>query len=75
MTIEEAIQHCKEIAENEKGFCNQEGYSSYMLQHAKCAAEHDQLAEWLTQLKDIKEAYESNYQVQDVIEVCVKLWG
>ena len=26
-------------------------------------------------IAEIKEAYESDYQIQDVIEVCVKLWG
>ena len=41
----------------------------------QCAEEHEQLAEWLKELKELKEAYESDYQVDDLIQVCVKLWG
>lgn len=40
MTIEEAIQHCHEVAEKE---CTE------------CGKEHLQLAEWLTELKQRKE--------------------
>lgn len=39
------------------------------------AVNDDIEAEWLTQLKEIKEAYESDYNIQDLIEVCVKFWG
>lgn len=39
------------------------------------AVNDDNEAEWLTQLKEIKEAYESDYNIQDLIEVCVKFWG
>ena len=35
----------------------------------------DRMVTWLTQLKEIQEAYESDYQVQDVIEKCVEFWG
>ncbi len=45
MTLEEAIQHAEEVACSleEKDHCD------------KCAAEHRQLAEWLTELKKLKE--------------------
>ena len=31
--------------------------------------------EAMRDIAEIKEAYESDYQIQDVIEVCTKLWG
>lgn len=46
MTIDEAIQHCKEqVQEQAKRGC----YS--------CAEEHQQLAEWLKELKAYKETW------------------
>jgi hypothetical protein len=41
MTLDQAIQHCYEIAENEQ--CHD------------CAKEHLQLAEWLEELRDYRE--------------------
>ena len=43
MTLEEAIKHAEEVANTA---CN------------KCAEEHRQLAEWLRELKQIKEKQE-----------------
>ena len=45
MTIDDAIKHCEEVADGftEQGKC------------AECAAEHRQLAEWLKELKQLKE--------------------
>ena len=48
MTVEEAIQHCKEQAAT----LRMAGDSGC----AECAAEHEQLAEWLTELKQRREA-------------------
>ena len=42
MTLDEAIKHCKEISSTCKNI--------------QCAADHAQLAEWLTELKQIKES-------------------
>lgn len=76
MTLQEAIDHCeekaKELREQADKFvlCTGAKADCY-----KCAEEHEQLGEWLTQLKEIKEAYESDYQIQDVIEVCCMFWG
>lgn len=64
MTIDEAIAHAREVAENK--------YKEGMLCHAnpddglldgciECAKEHEQLAEWLEELKryrDTESAYE-----------------
>ena len=46
MTLDEAIKHCEEVAEN------------VMHENAECAAEHRQLAEWLRELKELREDYE-----------------
>ena len=48
MTIEEAIEHCKEQAAKLRttGDCG----------CVECAAEHEQLAEWLVELKQRREA-------------------
>lgn len=45
MTLDEAIQHAKEIAQNEKcdKSCNFE-----------CTKEHEQLAKWLEELKRLR---------------------
>ena len=43
MTLEEAIQHCKERAKEYKTDC------------PDCAEDHRQLAEWLTELKERRE--------------------
>ena len=40
MTIDEAIRHCEEVAEK--------------MNDCECAADHRQLAEWLTELKEAK---------------------
>lgn len=41
MTIDEAIRHCEEVAEK--------------MNDCECAADHRQLAEWLTELKGLRE--------------------
>ena len=48
MTIEEAIEHCKEQAEKLR-MANDYGC-------VECATEHEQLAEWLVELKQRREA-------------------
>lgn len=46
MTLDEAIQHAKDVAQNEKcdKSCNLE-----------CAKEHEQLANWLEELKKLRQ--------------------
>ena len=39
MTLDEAIEHCKEVANNVCG---------------KCSEDHLQLASWLTELKELR---------------------
>ena len=48
LTIDEAIEHCKEVARKEKGKLLKIG-DIYAC--SKCAEEHEQLAEWLEELK------------------------
>lgn len=55
-TLEEAIAHAKEVAENWKSQlvnCVSEEGSYKCLE---CAKDHEQLAEWLTELKERREA-------------------
>ena len=65
MKIEDAIKHLEEtLADpNHEWGCEQ------------CKIEHEYLLEWLKQLKAIREAYESDYNIQDLIETCVEFWG
>jgi len=45
LTLEEAIAHAEEVAD----------YDCYNDEQMKCANEHKQLAEWLKELKSLKE--------------------
>ena len=55
MTIDEAIKHCEEVAEeNEK---NAKSINNiYKKSCLECASEHRQLAKWLKDLKEYKDA-------------------
>ena len=68
MTLDEAIKHCEEVAEEQDKLCKRyddaSGYSrshneSIRVADAKwcerCAKEHRQLAEWLKELKQLRE--------------------
>lgn len=76
MTLDEAIKHCDEKAKElrEQPFKEKMDIED-IADCETCAEEHEQLAEWLTQLKRLKEAYESDYQIDDLIEVCLDIWG
>lgn len=63
MTIDEAISHCLEVAERQEiSADDKEMYSEMLGEDYKgfeegcqeCAAEHRQLAEWLTDYKELK---------------------
>lgn len=54
MTLDEAIKHCLEVAEkNECKMTSDDGYTDVSMK--QCAADHRQLAEWLTELKHWRE--------------------
>ena len=55
MTLDEAIRHAEEVAEEEESYYNQDGFSGRTQKHCECAADHRQLAEWLTELKERRE--------------------
>ena len=67
MTIEKAIKHCEEVAEkHEKGLKVYENigedrslFSEEETKCRLCAEEHRQLAEWLKELKSLKEKDEA----------------
>lgn len=55
MTLENAIFHCEEIAEQNEKYCKYMTNKDSMMyqEYSSCAAEHRQLAEWLKALKEI----------------------
>ena len=67
MTLDEAIKHCEEVAEEQSRLyslcpCPCDGTKNCMslkngkdMGCTKCAADHRQLAEWLRELKDLRE--------------------
>lgn len=58
MTIDEAIAHALEVAEkNECKMTSDDGYTDVSMK--RCAADHRQLAEWLTELKEAKRLLKS----------------
>jgi hypothetical protein len=68
MTIDEAIKHCEEVAEeNEKtiAYYTIQGDKEWLDECEKdcieCAKEHRQLAEWLKELKAYKDFKERGY--------------
>ena len=62
LTIDEAIQHCKEVGrdnrEDAKYAIENELHDAVIKTCTKCAEEHEQLAEWLEELKEYKELEE-----------------
>ena len=61
MTIDEAIKHCLEVAENNELFASgkwigSEGEANRQ-ECLQCAADHRQLAEWLTELRQWRRVY------------------
>ena len=58
LTLDEAIKHCEEVVENNEQFASgkwigSEGEANRQ-ECLQCAADHRQLAEWLTELKEAK---------------------
>jgi hypothetical protein len=63
MTLDEAINHCNEVAERLE---SKNGYAYTDATCEECAKEHRQLAEWLKELMALKE----NDDVKDVFKNC-----
>ena len=53
MTLDEAIRHCEEVAEAHTKYNSYGGYESC----DECAADHRQLAEWLTELRQWRRVF------------------
>jgi hypothetical protein len=68
MTLDEAIKHCEEVAEeNEKKARKlNDGTMSTRIKCEECASEHRQLAEWLKELEVYREF--ADWLVKAVLE-------
>lgn len=56
MSLDDAIKHCEEVAEENQAIVDScDYYGENMAKCEKCAEEHRQLAEWLKELKELKE--------------------
>lgn len=62
MTLDEAIRHCEEVAEGLEKKANTYGIKQAYIPKSRepvdcisCATEHRQLAEWLNELKELRE--------------------
>lgn len=55
-TLDEAIKHCEEEAKKQRIIAKNTTYSdTYIADCLECAEEHEQLAEWLKELRDYRE--------------------
>lgn len=59
MTLDEAIRHCMEVAERQDILCSISVSDKAKENNHKCAEEHRQLAEWLRELKDRRQAMQN----------------
>ena len=55
MTLDEAIVHAREVAEEQRKACDLSWVWDNPDNIKKCAEEHDQLAEWLEELKFLRQ--------------------
>lgn len=59
MTIDEVIAHCEDVVNTNKELCERDNdYYENQVQ-IQCSYEHKQLAEWLKELKNLKEKDEA----------------
>lgn len=79
LTLEEAIKHAKEVAKTNRAEAtyNFPELKEYYDNCSECANQHNQLAEWLEELKSFKEAEEQGLLVRlpcNVGDTVYKLW-
>ena len=78
LTLEDAITHAKEVAEKNYRCANCESIDSLdddiKTNCIKCAEEHEQLADWLEELKSYKEAEEYGLLVRLPCKVGDMVW-
>lgn len=66
LTIEQAISHAIEVAEKNKANCERNTIviPNRWISDAQCAEEHEQLAEWLEELKRYKDLEEQGRLIE-----------
>lgn len=64
MNIDEAIEHAREKANEQRYYTNFEHNGTMHQSCIKCAEEHEQLADWLEQLKEYKDLEEQGRLVK-----------
>ena len=72
MTIDEAIEYAREKAKKQRHYANFERNGMMYQSCIKCAEEHEQLADWLEELKAYKEQHQSlcnSYNVHTVEDI------
>lgn len=76
LTLDEAIKHAKEVAKTNlaEATYNFPDLKEYYDNCSECANQHNQLAEWLEELKSYKEAEEQGLLVRLPCKVGEKLW-
>ena len=72
MELDEAIKHCEEVAHAKR----EQSKIAYTVAHQmnekpnksceKCAEEHEQLAEWLKQLQEVKKIVDEWHTIRDI---------
>ena len=64
MTLDEAIEHAKDKANEQKYYASFER-GKHIQSCKKCAEEHEQLADWLEELKELRETNFNYIQLMD----------
>ena len=74
MDLDEAIQHCEEVASKQDMLCEISVTEKAKENNSKCAAEHRQLAEWLKELKAYKENICVDVVSRKQVEIELEKW-
>ena len=65
MTLDEAIEHAREVAEENRYEALNAFFPPYADECESCAIEHEQLADWLEELKNRRETNFNYVQLMD----------
>lgn len=68
MTLDEAIAHAREVAEEQRKACDLAWVWDNPDNIKKCAEEHEQLAEWLEELKSYRASVFSGDMTQQMLK-------
>ena len=68
MTLDEAIAHAREVAEEQRKACDLAWVWDNPDNIKKCAEEHEQLAEWLEELKSYRASVFSGDMTQKMLK-------